>query len=137
MIRRPPRSTLFPYTTLFRSWESCIEKKENLCEVSNSKCSICIELENFNYKNQEVVLYNRCAFECNLNNWYVKDEGRKKYIFDNFILDGKKNLSLKVGKGRDSKEILFWEGKNYVWTSSGDTLFLRDEENKLVLWKNY
>src|SRR2546430_9199490 len=21
MIRRPPRSTLFPYTTLFRSWE--------------------------------------------------------------------------------------------------------------------
>src|SRR5437868_7993023 len=23
MIRRPPRSTLFPYTTLFRSTESC------------------------------------------------------------------------------------------------------------------
>src|SRR5438477_9483630 len=26
MIRRPPRSTLFPYTTLFRSWRS-----ENTC----------------------------------------------------------------------------------------------------------
>src|SRR3712207_8354460 len=23
MIRRPPRSTLFPYTTLFRSWKYC------------------------------------------------------------------------------------------------------------------
>src|SRR3989442_5549658 len=23
MIRRPPRSTLFPYTTLFRSWSKC------------------------------------------------------------------------------------------------------------------
>src|SRR3712207_7570563 len=23
MIRRPPRSTLFPYTTLFRSWGAC------------------------------------------------------------------------------------------------------------------
>src|SRR5690242_21618221 len=23
MIRRPPRSTLFPYTTLFRSWNRC------------------------------------------------------------------------------------------------------------------
>src|SRR2546427_5998065 len=23
MIRRPPRSTLFPYTTLFRSWRQC------------------------------------------------------------------------------------------------------------------
>src|SRR2546430_10636366 len=25
MIRRPPRSTLFPYTTLFRSWYICIQ----------------------------------------------------------------------------------------------------------------
>src|SRR2546430_10964339 len=25
MIRRPPRSTLFPYTTLFRSWTSSAE----------------------------------------------------------------------------------------------------------------
>src|SRR2546429_5240006 len=25
MIRRPPRSTLFPYTTLFRSWKVKIE----------------------------------------------------------------------------------------------------------------
>src|SRR5258708_27234497 len=24
MIRRPPRSTLFPYTTLFRSWSSVL-----------------------------------------------------------------------------------------------------------------
>src|SRR3712207_7967381 len=24
MIRRPPRSTLFPYTTLFRSWRAAI-----------------------------------------------------------------------------------------------------------------
>src|SRR3989442_10005909 len=28
MIRRPPRSTLFPYTTLFRSW-ALIEKTDN------------------------------------------------------------------------------------------------------------
>src|SRR5256885_9919688 len=26
MIRRPPRSTLFPYTTLFRSWKYGTEK---------------------------------------------------------------------------------------------------------------
>src|SRR2546426_1755814 len=25
MIRRPPRSTLFPYTTLFRSWRNLLE----------------------------------------------------------------------------------------------------------------
>src|SRR2546430_10043994 len=27
MIRRPPRSTLFPYTTLFRSLPSCVERE--------------------------------------------------------------------------------------------------------------
>src|SRR5438309_8140135 len=27
MIRRPPRSTLFPYTTLFRSWK-CLRESE-------------------------------------------------------------------------------------------------------------
>src|SRR5947208_10951017 len=27
MIRRPPRSTLFPYTTLFRSWDYRLRRK--------------------------------------------------------------------------------------------------------------
>src|SRR3712207_8036398 len=27
MIRRPPRSTLFPYTTLFRSWDGPIVRR--------------------------------------------------------------------------------------------------------------
>src|SRR2546430_12443247 len=27
MIRRPPRSTLFPYTTLFRSFDECVPKR--------------------------------------------------------------------------------------------------------------
>src|SRR2546430_9154977 len=29
MIRRPPRSTLFPYTTLFRSLASCVRADED------------------------------------------------------------------------------------------------------------
>src|SRR3989442_10536343 len=31
MIRRPPRSTLFPYTTLFRSWS--LRKQTSLADV--------------------------------------------------------------------------------------------------------
>src|SRR3712207_8295978 len=46
MIRRPPRSTLFPYTTLFRSEtmayviaEPCIDTKDNSCvEVCPVDC---------------------------------------------------------------------------------------------------
>src|SRR5258708_25787041 len=36
MIRRPPRSTLFPYTTLFRSWEveeaKYVKKLLSICD---------------------------------------------------------------------------------------------------------
>src|SRR5256885_8076417 len=31
MIRRPPRSTLFPYTTLFRSGLVAAEKQDHIC----------------------------------------------------------------------------------------------------------
>src|SRR5438309_8926090 len=34
MIRRPPRSTLFPYTTLFRSWESATVRIEPTGKVT-------------------------------------------------------------------------------------------------------
>src|SRR5689334_24169802 len=34
MIRRPPRSTLFPYTTLFRSKQTDIEAIEGYCKQS-------------------------------------------------------------------------------------------------------
>src|SRR5260370_20168398 len=37
MIRRPPRSTLFPYTTLFRStlpiWNSCYVRHRHILQV--------------------------------------------------------------------------------------------------------
>src|SRR5258708_9162338 len=33
MIRRPPRSTLFPYTTLFRSWEPALACSRELLAV--------------------------------------------------------------------------------------------------------
>src|SRR2546422_11767109 len=33
MIRRPPRSTLFPYTTLFRSAELRLERERQLEEI--------------------------------------------------------------------------------------------------------
>src|SRR3712207_8863897 len=34
MIRRPPRSTLFPYTTLFRSAEAELGRLEDLAEAA-------------------------------------------------------------------------------------------------------
>src|SRR6266511_1844467 len=36
MIRRPPRSTLFPYTTLFRSGARCTPPQRSRCRCSTS-----------------------------------------------------------------------------------------------------
>src|SRR5258708_20196668 len=46
MIRRPPRSTLFPYTTLFRSLALLCQKVENLvvgapCGVMDQMTAVC------------------------------------------------------------------------------------------------
>src|SRR5258708_11562475 len=39
MIRRPPRSTLFPYTTLFRSWKDSAASQYGVWTTdSNGKC---------------------------------------------------------------------------------------------------
>src|SRR5688572_31849438 len=38
MIRRPPRSTLFPYTTLFRSWGArCVRYSQELYELPDGR----------------------------------------------------------------------------------------------------
>src|SRR5438270_10579075 len=37
MIRRPPRSTLFPYTTLFRSWRRIRYGSGSLAEGSSAR----------------------------------------------------------------------------------------------------
>jgi endonuclease YncB( thermonuclease family) len=126
------------YTSELRqAWNECIAKEINLCEKSNDECADCIELKELNVKNQTAVLHNNCSFDCSLAGWNIKDEGRKNFFFPNFILKQNKEVKIIVGNKTDSENVLYWTGKDYVWTSTGDTLFLRDEKGGLVFWKNY
>src|SRR2546427_8159663 len=43
MIRRPPRSTLFPYTTLFRSRNEFLEQEVGVFAI----LSFCVKIEKF------------------------------------------------------------------------------------------
>lgn len=118
-----------------KSWEKCLENEKNLCEFSKEECANCIELKKIDVKEQEVVFYNKCNFDCDLENWEIKDEGRKKFIFDDFVLERKNEVKLLVGDLDNSRNILYWKNEKYVWTSTGDTLFLRDDKGKLVLFE--
>lgn len=114
------------YGFFVNSWKKCIAKNENLCKKSSDKCADCILIKDFGY-DENLILYNSCNFDCNLTGWGVKDEGRKKFIFEKFILK------------RDSQVILTPEDFNqkYVWTNTGDTMFLRDSKGELVIWEGY
>ena len=125
------------YDDFKNAWNECIKNNVNLCEKSKSICVKCIELREFDYKNQKIVLENNCNFSCDLTSWEIKDEGRKTFKFEDFILESFEKVEIKVGKGENTKGILFWGDEDYVWTRTGDSLFLRDEEGKLVLWESY
>ncbi len=114
------------YGMFEKAWKKCIESNKNLCEASLDKCSKCIVLKNFG-PNEDLILHNSCEFECNLDLWSVKDEGRKTFTFKGFVLES--NNVVKI----TAKEF----NKTYVWTSTGDSVFLRDDKGKLVLWKSY
>jgi micrococcal nuclease len=123
------------YQELNEAWQRCIEKNINLCEKSRDLCLNCIVLREFDYENEEIILENICTYTCSLENWSIKDEGRKRFVFPEVAL--KDELKIIVGKGQDTSNVLFWENEDYVWTQTGDTLFLRDGKGKLVLYKNY
>ncbi len=122
------------YNEFFSAWEDC---NENLCEISNNKCRECIKLTKFDYENEIVIFENICNFDCDMAGWDIKDEGRKHFSFSNFILESRKEVRIITGEGENNQENLYWKGETYVWTRTGDTLFLRDDEGKLVLWEWY
>jgi len=124
------------FSSFLEEWKKCVEKSINYCENSKNICASCITLEQLSYDEQKVVLKNICGFECNLTAWQIKDEGRKKFIFPEFTLESNQEIAIIVGKNQ-TNDVLIWERETYVWTKSGDTLFLRDSQNKLFFWQNY
>jgi len=122
--------------SFYDAWKKCVSEEKNLCEASKEKCASCIEIKNLDVESQEAIFYNKCSFDCTLTGWKIKDEGRKNFVFPVFVLESEKEILIKVGDGTDTEEMLFWKGEKYVWTSTGDTLFLRDEKGKLILYYN-
>ena len=93
MIRRPPRSTLFPYTTLFRSgWkngrfdtEPCTDIKRDFRQHSDSFEKDYYKLESIKY----IIFKSQLCFPCNCVSIF-----NSIIVFDNKFLQDYCNLSM-------------------------------------------
>ncbi len=132
----PSGYDLYSYK-LIQAWDKCVKEEKNFCKKSDDVCSECIKLKELDIENQEIILENVCTQECDLSSWSIKDEGRKKFIFEDFVLAQKERVKIKVGKGEDTYNNLIWVRDDYVFNEEHDTLFLRDENNDLVLYYRY
>ncbi len=115
------------YKNFVSAWEKCLDENINLCEKSSVSYADCISVKEWNIKEDKVILENVCDFDCDLNKWEIKDEGRKKFIFENFVLKSFSEIEISAEDFN----------KTYVWTKTGDTIFIRDNLGKLVFWDGY
>lgn len=120
---------------LKQAWQICLKNNKNLCEKSYDKCANCVLLNSIDLEKQQIELYNNCNFSCYLTNWTIKDEGRKKFIFPEYNLKAYDYVRVIVGNKTSDLNNLYWKRGDYVWTKTGDSLFLRDGYGGLVLWK--
>src|SRR3712207_7673082 len=98
MIRRPPRSTLFPYTTLFRS---VILRERDLREIKERQRILRIELDDL----IETLFCVRCLARLVLGNAAIVDQHRvrseehtselqsRQYLVCRLLLEKKKNIT--------------------------------------------
>src|SRR3712207_7563661 len=76
MIRRPPRSTLFPYTTLFRSFKH------------GNRRSACSGLKN--WRNYEVPLKQDCRWNAIRSEEHTSELQSRQYLVCRLLLEKKK-----------------------------------------------
>ena len=109
------------YSSFMSAWKICTETgNKNLCRKSSDICANCIEIHKFG-PDEDLILYNSCSFNCNLTGWSVKDEGRKKFVFEDFVLKSNNQVTLTAADFNQT----------YVWTNTGDTIFMRDKKGDL------
>src|SRR2546428_6552911 len=100
MIRRPPRSTLFPYTTLFRS-TSCISGNMREFIVINHKLWLPYKVLKF-LKHPHIGLFKLCAFASHQKIKIIRSEEHtselqsRSDLVCRLLLEKKKNNSSKI-----------------------------------------
>ncbi|WP_455278430.1 lamin tail domain-containing protein [[Eubacterium] cellulosolvens] len=90
-----------------------------------------------NLNDEYVVLQNIGEAPLDMTGWTIKDEGSNIFAFPEYILPAKEAVTLYTGSGFNTENEIFWNKKGAVWNNKADAIYLRDEEEKLVLYSEY
>src|SRR3712207_7219621 len=96
MIRRPPRSTLFPYTTLFRSCESA-ERNGRTMNPASIRCATDIHIAETRDKAMDQVRegYERyLLYIKNRSEEHTSELQSRQYLVCRLLLEKKKKLQM-------------------------------------------
>lgn len=93
--------------------------------------------DNENLNDEYVTFRNKCFYPVNLENWILKDEAKKTYVFPEFILMNKSTATVYTGSGKDNETYLYWGSSRAIWNNAGDSLYLWDAESNLILNYSY
>src|SRR3712207_7962013 len=100
MIRRPPRSTLFPYTTLFRSVEAAEHRAHRLRREAEEVVRIAVDAEQERRRDQACAARLHHARELPARRQRVRSEEHtselqsRQYLVCRLLLEKKKTKSL-------------------------------------------
>src|SRR3712207_7697499 len=90
MIRRPPRSTLFPYTTLFRSLSlSPVPSLKNLTILNIKRC---LALPSHNQSAKEAITLKETGIACYRSEEHTSELQSRQYLVCRLLLEKKKPL---------------------------------------------
>src|SRR3712207_8577917 len=96
MIRRPPRSTLFPYTTLFRSVKP--ERTERVEETAEHPIKIEVDNLNFFYGSKQALFKNTLPIrerEITRSEEHTSELQSRQYLVCRLLLE-KKNTNTQI-----------------------------------------
>jgi micrococcal nuclease len=93
--------------------------------------------DNENLNDEYVILQNVGDVPLNMTGWTIKDEGSNIYTFPEYMLPSDQVVTFHSGSGSNTEDEIFWNKKGAVWNNKADAIYLRDEEEKLVIYSEY
>src|SRR5688572_32724325 len=133
MIRRPPRSTLFPYTTLFRSEQDDLE--ENYLLKSNSEIindSYISELDITKYETN-LSLQNQKSVQLNIRSEeHTSELQSQSNLVCRLLLEKKKKKKKKTKKKKKKKKIKNTNTKKNIRRKDQQSMHHQQNKKKML-----